>query len=313
MSRRNSWTEAEEAWLQERYPTMHYDELAAEHAERFPDLPIRSKKAVNSRAKRLGLRKAEGYVRNESRFWTPERVAWLEGFVPGHTETEIRDEFERTFGTPLSRSQIKNAKMHFGVKSGTRGGQFARHHEPFNKGKRWNDYLSPEQQARSRATCFRKGNRPHNEGNLLDERLTKYGWQVKVDPRNAKHPGGYWIARGIFAWMQANGRDWPEGCRCVHADHDLENDDPGNIVPVPNELAAIVTGGKSGIAYYDAESLESAILQAKVRMATRKLEHRPRPCAICGKTFTPANSGEQRTCPECWAAGLGRRGRRKKA
>ena len=72
---------------------------------------------------------------------------------------------------------------------------------------------------------------------------------------------------------QHNGRDWPEGCNCCYADHDKTNFDPDNIVPVPKELYPLVNvSARNGIRYWDRESLEVAITNAKVRRARYQLE-----------------------------------------
>ena len=126
MTRPNSWTPEEEAWLRGAYPHVHNAELARLHAEMFPDRPRRTAKAINSRAKVWKLRKAEDFVRCPPTFWTPEKDEWFRSFVPGHHEAEISAEHERVYGTPLTASQIGNRKAKLGVKSGTDGGQFRR-------------------------------------------------------------------------------------------------------------------------------------------------------------------------------------------
>ena len=257
------WAPEEDALLRELYPTTPNRELARTLG--------RSRDSVLGRAHVLGLRKAEGYRHPMPRtLWTPERVEWFRAFVPGHTEGEISAEHERLFGFPLTEGQIGNAKANLGVRSGTHGGRFRKGQEPPNKGRTWDETGMPqESRERCRATQFAKGHRPHNSGELLDERVTKDGYvQVKVDPRDARNPMRYWIGKGQFVWMQANGRDWPEGCRCVFADHDNRNFDPDNIVPVPSELYPIVQGAVRGqVPYHDRESLEVAIASARITKA----------------------------------------------
>ena len=258
------WTEAEDEWLRENYATMPLRELAEFKAlDGWP----RSAGSIKTRAARLGLTKAKS---QPTTFWTPERVAWFHAFVPGHTEREISAEHERVFGTPLTEGQIGNEKTKLCIRSGTHGGRFEKGSVPANKGRTWDDQgISAEAQERMRAGCFGEGHRPHNERHLLDERVNADGYvQVKVDPRNATNTMRMWIGKGQFVWMQHNGRDWPERCRCVFADRDNQNFDPDNIVPVPNDLYPIVCGAVRGqVSYHDRESLEVAIASA---MVTRK-------------------------------------------
>ena len=274
-----AWTPEEDELLSELYPTMGNREIASAISERCGSR--RTKDAVLGRAQKLGLRKdkAAGYVKTMPRkFWTPEREAWFRSFVPGHTEGEISAEHERLFGTPLSESQIGNGKATFGVKSGTHGGRFQKGLVPANKGKKWDEFCSHEVQERMRRTQFHKGNRPHNQHELLDERMSRDGyWQVKVDPRNAKNTMRMWISRAQFLWMQANGSDWPDRHKALHVDGDRSNDDPENIIPVPDELWPIVMGSVGQkVEFWNRESAEVAITCAKISHAREQARRRAR-------------------------------------
>lgn len=272
------WTEAEDEWLREYYPLYPNAELAAFKAE---DGWPRSANSIGQRARKLGLSKNPdaGYQRQfPRRFWTEERVAWFRAFVPGHTEREIIAEHERVFGFPLTVGQVANRKTKLGVRSGTHGGRFESGHVPANKGRTWDEYMTPDAQERCRTTTFRKGNHPHNEGELLDERRADHNvWQVKVDPRDAKNPMGYWVSRARFNWERANARPWPEGCRAMHVDGNDENDDPDNIVPVEDELWPMVCGAVRGqLEWHDRETLETAITFARISLRRNELARQRR-------------------------------------
>jgi len=268
-----SWTEAEDEWLRECYPLYSNAELAEFKAlDGWP----RDEQAVARRARTLGIRKdrSRGYVRTCRRpdsIWTPERDAWFREFVPGHTEREIAEEHERVFGFPLRVGQIANRKAKLGVKSGTHGGRFCAGHEPANKGRTWDEMGMPEEsRERCRATQFKRGTlsgiaKERSHG-LLGIRETKDGYrEIRIDPRGARHTMERWIPLGAFNWMAANGREWPEGCKAVHADGDLTNDEADNIVPVPNELWPLVCGAVRGqLEWHDRETLELAITSARI-------------------------------------------------
>ena len=273
------WTEAEDAWLRECYPLYQNWELAEFKAlDGWP----RDEQAIARRARTLGIRKdpSRGYVRRcrVPTIWTAEKDAWFRAFVPGHTEREIAAEHERLYGFPLTEHQIANRKTKLGVRSGTHGGRFEKGHVPANKGRTWDEYLPPEAQERCRATTFRKGNRPHNSGELLDERLAEHNvWQVKVDCRGAKNPMDYWVSRARFNWERAHGRPWPEGCKAIHIDGDGENDDADNIEPVPSDLWPLVMGAVPGqLEWHNRETLRTAIVYARVTRARVDAERRAR-------------------------------------
>lgn len=267
------WTEEEDELLRELYPTMGNAEVVEALNERFGT--ARTKYAAMHHARKLGLKKdkAAGYVKPmPCRIWTDERREWFVAYVPGHSDGEISAEHERLFGFPLRVSQIANAKKKFGVKSGTHGGRFEKGQEPANKGKTWDEYMPRESQEHCRTTTFRKGQEPHNARELLDERRDKDGyWQIKVLPRNAKNTMNHWMSKAQFVWMQANGREWPEGHRAAFIDGNRDNCVAENVYPVPSELWPMVMGATGPkVEYWDRESLETAILSARISMARTK-------------------------------------------
>ena len=299
-----AYTPAEEAWLRERYPTLHPAELMAEHDGLFPDSP-RTYKALLTRAKRLGVRKAEGYQRNPPRMWPPEKVAWFCAFVPGHSESEISAEHERMFGTPLSEAQIGNAKAKLGVRSGTHGGRFEKGHTPHNKGKTWADYGAPEGHARSRETCFRAGNlsgyAAQHEQPVGAERVNRDGYvEVKVAEDPQAKPNKNFRMKHHVVYEQAHG-PIPDGCNIVFADRDRRNFDPANLVAVPRKLWSTIA--KRKLAYHDADSLRAAMAVAELDQAAHAARCAPRACRRCGAEFEPRYP-HQRTCDACLAARL---------
>jgi len=306
MIRGNSWTPAEEAWLREVYPHHFNDEVAAMHAEAFPDRPRRTHKAVNSRAKVLGLRKADGFDRaaraKEKRrtTWPPERVEWLRGFAPGHDIYEIIDEFERLYGIKLSKYAMKNAKQRYGAKSGTNVGQFQKGQEPPNKGKSWDEMgVSERARANIRRTQFKRGDVPQNGAAipLGSERVDPDGYVYVKTSMLSSRPckNDCWTLKHRVVYEQHNG-PIPDGYMVVFADHDNRNFDPVNLVAVPRDLWAVIN--KRSIAYWDADSLRTAMLIAKVDRARYAAQKRPRKCRKCGEEFE-ARFPNQRTCDSC--------------
>ena len=104
--------------------------------------------------------------------------------------------------------------------------------------------------------------------------------------------------------MQHNGCEFPEGHKCLHCNHDEQDDRPENLMAVPNDIYSVITQ-KAGLEYWDCESLKLAIAHAKMVMTARKMEReRPRRCEVCGKVFRVDESrmawGERvRVCKEC--------------
>lgn len=275
------WTPEEDEWMREHYPHHSLSKLEGMHAERFPNGPHRTNKAIGSRAKVLRVVKDEGYVSKPPTFWTPDKRAWFIAFVPGHEECEISAEHERLYGTPLTENQIGNAKVKFGVKSGTHGGRFKEGHASPNKGRTWDEIgHSPEKQAKMRSTCFKKGNMPHNCEALPVgvERVNRDGYvMVKVAMRKS-HEGcnDNWKAKHRMVYEQNHG-SIPEGCQIVFADGDKRNFDPDNLIAVPRGVWSTIK--RLGFQYGDAESLQTAMALARlaqVRNETRSRAQKAR-------------------------------------
>ena len=275
------WTEAEEADLRDLYPHTSNPEIARILNDRHGN--NRSADGVCSRAGVLGLLKNKSVeIKRTRQVWTDEKVEWFRSFVPGHTESEISAEHERIYGTPLSEGQIGNAKNRFGVKSGTVGGRFEKGQVSHNKGKTWDEMgFSPELQERIRKNTFKKGEvrdiRPGWMKPIGHERVSINGY-VEVKVRDSmisgpqpKEPGKFhcnYRFKHHLVWEEANGVPVPPGHKIVFADHDKRNFDPNNLVAVPNPVWKII--GLCKIPYQDRESLETAMLMAKLAATRRK-------------------------------------------
>lgn len=99
----------------------------------------------------------------------------------------------------------------------SKAGQFKKGQTPPNKGKKWDDYLSKEQQERSRSTLFGKGHMPHNHVPVGTEVKTTDGyWKVKVgEPKE-------WKFKHIMLWEEHHGAV-PEGMLVYFIDGDKDN------------------------------------------------------------------------------------------
>lgn len=297
------YTDEMHAWLREHYPTMTNSELAEAFADRFgEDVSAGTMKSYGNNNK---LRKEPGVRERALRRYTDEQNDFLREYVPGHTEAETVAAYRERFGVTLRKSQLANRKTKLGVTSGTHGGRFQKGQAAFNKGKTWEEYMSPEGMEASRRTQFKKGDlagaAKARLRDLLDVRVDPDGYTfIKVRPRDAPYPMRYWIPLAQFNWMQANGRDWPGDCVAVHADRDISNDEASNIVPVPRDVYVIVMGGAHGSAmpWHDRATLEVAITHAQVIRERRRLELANHTCVACGRTFT-ARWPNQRTCDTC--------------
>lgn len=145
--------------------------------------------------------------------WKEEHVAYFREIVPGHSQGEIAEMFEDRFGIRLSVSQVKNAKMRFGVRSGTVGGQFKPGQKAWNKGMPLSEWMSPEAERRCVAGRFKPGNLPHNSAvyGIGDERVNADGYtEVKIMDRPTDGHHNNWKPKHLIVWEREHGRKVPQ-------------------------------------------------------------------------------------------------------
>jgi len=92
--------------------------------------------------------------------------------------------------------------------------------EPYNKGKKQTDYMSPEAIERTKATRFKKGNKPHNTRKDLDISL-------RVDGRGNPY---YWIRVSLSNWMHLHRYLWVQAYGAIPKGHNIQfkDGDPFN-------------------------------------------------------------------------------------
>ena len=289
------YTAAEIAWLRDNWRIGTVDDTVRAFEREFGRAP--SVSGICTKASALGLRKDSTLARRE---WTPERAEWFVSYVPGHSEREIVAEHERVFGWPMTDRQVANGKVKYGVKSGTFGGRFEKGRASSNKGRKWDDFMSPEGQEACRRTQFKKG---QVSGNALSrwqpvgsERVNKDGYvEVKVSEGLQRKPNCNFRMKHHVVYEQHHGAI-PDGCNVVFADHDKRNFDPGNLVAVPRDLWGVITHG--GMQYHDRESLEACMNLATLKRALFDARCGERACHECGAKFKPRYP-DQRRCDGC--------------
>lgn len=295
-------TPEEIAWLRSNAPLHSQGETLRLFAERFGWAP--TKPSLASWMSDNGIKPANSPMR-----WTDDMDSCFREIVPGRSEAEIADLFEQRFGIRLTPGKIGNRKARLGIRSGTVGGRFEPGHVPAGKGRTWDEMgRSPEARARSLATCFKPGAEPPNGAGVPvgAERLSKEGYvEVKVK-RFSDRPGANkcWRMKHHLVWEEANGRPVPPSSMIVFADRDKRNFDPCNLMCVPRAEWATIC--KLGLAYHDAESLEAAMLTARLGQRVRRLELSERRCPNCGRAYVP-EYGNQRRCRTCIDAGRRKR------
>lgn len=233
--------------------------------------------------------------------YAPEMDEFLTEFVPGHSEAEITDEFERRFGIRLRRSQLKNRMTTLGVRQGINTGQFRKGQPAYNKGMKQTDFMSAEAIERTKATRFQKGQIPHNAigFGIGRERVDKDGY-VLVKVKLHSNTDGRWNNyryKHVLIWEQEHGCHIPPKTAIIFADGNKRNFDPDNLVAVPRRTLLVIN--RHRIPYFDRTSLEAAMKIAEIKMKANELELSiPRTCKECGAQFKPEFKNQIR-CRSC--------------
>lgn len=185
--------------------------------------------------------------------------------VKGISLKELTDKFNQKFNNNLSESAIANRKNKLKISSGVNFGHFKKGNKPFNKGKKWDDYLSKEQQEKAKKTCFKKGNIPHNYRQLFEERLDKNGYiEIKI-----KEPD-IWQSKHRYIYEQYYGKI-PKKHKVIFLDGNNRNFDIDNLKLVSSAEELIMNNNK--LRYNNKELTESGILIAKIISKRGKLKN----------------------------------------
>lgn len=278
-----------EDWLRDNYGHGDINDTLDMFEAEFGWRPTRQ--ALYQKAFMLGLvKRRRSHERGKTvertvRWSDPRDAEFLEWMLEndrGHSIAKVVDDFEEAFGFRLTRGQVSQFRARHGV--GTRRGYGGRRSVPIGT-----------------------------------ERDTGKGYTLVKVAERATVPlsKDNWRMRHHLVWEQEHGMPVPDGCEIVHADHDASNDSPGNLVAVDKKLVGIINA--HGLEYWDAESLEAAVLRAKLMSGIRERESGGvRTCEVCGAEFEPTPVQARyrnpvRTCPACLASGKKARGKPKRA
>ena len=185
--------------------------------------------------------------------WTEEEKSWLKQYIPGHSEAEIIEAFQQSFGWRMRRSQLKNMKTALKIGSGTQNGQFKKGHVPYNKGKHSGARGNMFQ------TMFKPGNIPHNHKPVGSEVIDRDGYvRVKIaDPRK-------WTYKHRLVWSQHNGAI-PKGAIVVFLDGNKLNFDIDNLMMLTR--TELVRANQDGVWELPQELRRTALITVKLKVA----------------------------------------------
>lgn len=214
-----------------------------------------------------------GKSQPERKITSPEIDAFIAEHVEGTGPKEMVELVNATFGTSFTREQMKAYYSRNKLNSGL-DGRFEKGHEPANKGKTWAEFMSPENQERSRATTFKPGHLPHNGGTPVGTLRVRrdhkrrggkpYTWQKVAEPN-------VWRPKHIIEWEEHNG-PVPEGYMVAFANGDTLDWRIDNLILETRQQHAVKN--RWHIHGFDAASAQTANAIADIKMACGRLKRK---------------------------------------
>ena len=193
----------------------------------------------------------------------PQEVAdYIRENYKGVGHKEMADRLNARFGTSYTQQQINSFYCNHHLNCG-RTGRFEKGSVPANKGKKWDEFMSPEAQARSRATCFKKGILPADTKPIGWERVDRDGYtyvKVKMRPSRSDCNDNF-VAKHRLIWETANG-PIPPGHVVLFKDGDKTNFSLENLVCISRQTAAVMN--RLDLYSEDPELTESGIAFAEM-------------------------------------------------
>lgn len=182
----------------------------------------------------------------------------------GKYSKELAEMFNQQFDTNITANEIKWFRKNHKLNSGLTG-QFQKGNISHNKGKKQSEYMTKQAIERTKATRFKKGNRPSNYRPVGSERITKDGYiEVKVADPNK------WETKNKIVYKQHFG-DIPKGYKVIYADGNKLNNDINNLILVSN--SELLIANRNHLIYNNKELTESGILISKVIDKTNKVKN----------------------------------------
>ena len=197
--------------------------------------------------------------------YSKEEDDFLRDNVKGITVKELTNRFNKKFNYNLSISAIENRKTKLKIYSGVNFGCFKKGNIPFNKGKKWDEYMSINGRKNSLKTTFKKGNIPKNHRKVGSERTNIDGYiEIKVKEPNV------WELKHRYLYKKNKG-DIPKGYKIIFADGNKKNFNIDNLIMISNNEEMMMN--KFKLFSKDKDITKTGTLIAKVIIKGSKLKN----------------------------------------
>jgi len=183
---------------------------------------------------------------------------FIYGHYKGVSTEKLVNLVNSKFGTSYSFQQMLAYKKNHKLNSGLTG-RFLKGHDSPNKGKKMEEFLSPETIKAFKKNYFPKGNIPHNHLQVGTEitRPDGYVWRKIGEPNR-------WLQKHHILYKQYHGTEIPEGQCVTFLDGDRQNFEKDNLVLISLQENQYLN--KMGLRFEDQDLTQSGIAIAKLQI-----------------------------------------------
>lgn len=183
-------------------------------------------------------------MKNKNHKYTKVQREFILKNVKGTPIRKLTELFNEKFGTNLEvrkmRAYLKNNNLKNGIQT-----TFIKGQESWNKGLKWDDFMSKESQKNSLKTTYKKGNKPVGTLPVGSQYINKYGYlYIKVKetgPRFGRN--GKWQPYHNLVWIDYYG-EIPENHVVMFLDQDKTNFEISNLQIVSRSELLILNKNK---------------------------------------------------------------------
>ena len=202
--------------------------------------------------------------------WTDEIIEFMKCNYKGNDNIELARLLNNKFNLNTNGDRVSNVKSNlkrrYGIdlRTGINNGCIKKGNIPANKGKKWNEYLTKEQQEKARKTCFKEGHIPDNHREVGSKRINIYGYhEIKVEEPNK------WELEHRYIYKQYYG-NIPQKVKIIFADGNKDNLDISNLIAVSS--AEELHLNKDGLRFNDKELTEAGLNITKIKLKVGELK-----------------------------------------
>lgn len=253
-------------------PVLRDDDLAAECNKIFgTDFTANKMKSFRANHKYFNGQKqwtTEEYWKYQKRY--PKGMyEFIRDNSWGVSSKEMAEMVNEKFGTNFTQTGMKQFRQRNRIRSGLTG-WYQKGHPPGTKGKKQSEYMSPEAIERTKATRFKKGDRPLNELPVGTIKVNADGYKIiKVQDTGTQWERWAFLHRKV--WQDHNG-PIPDDMVIIFKDSNKLNCDISNLIMVTRDENSALN--RKGWRSQDPQITETGLQTIRLKKAAKRRKSR---------------------------------------